>query len=191
MGKFLGVGKDQWHNEFFASDVWQYAFYDKTFMMNHTIPMAHFHLLYEASLSGEWEKNPYPYVTPAGFDKHASVNLSKFRNSFEKPGVPHADSCWALRTDMPVVSNMSGTQKEYVVSFWRELTSPSDVRCTLYIYDAETKETIEPWKSQLQDAKPYPGYSYRYFRRTVQSFDDILKRLNCTPSGLRNGTYFC
>lgn len=188
---FLGVSKELWPTEFNASDIWQYTFFDNSFMMNHTIPAAKFHLKYEASLNRVWEKNPYPYVTPAGFDKNASVDLSKFRNYFDPPGTPLPDSCWALRTDMPVVSNHTGTSKEYVVSFWRELTSPSDIRCTLYVYDAKTNETIEPWKSQMQDAKPYPGYSYRYFRRTVQSFDDIQKRLWCAPTGLRDGTYFC
>jgi hypothetical protein len=189
--KFLNVKPAEWPNEFHASDIWQYAFYDKSFIMNHTIPMAKFHLLYEASLTGQWEKNPYPYVTPAGFDKHAAVNLSTFRNVFEKPGVPHKDSCWALRTDMPVVSNFSGKPREYIVSFWRELRTPQDIMATLYVYDAKTGDTIEPWKSQLQDAKPFPGYSYRYFHRTVQSFEDVEKRLKCAPTGERAGTYFC
>jgi hypothetical protein len=189
--KFLNVAPDQWANEFNASDIWQYAFQETTFVMNHTIPGANFHLLYEASLENKWEHNPYPYVTPAGFDRHVSVNLSTFRNVFEKPGVPHPDSCWALRTDMPVVSNLIGVQKEYVVSFWRELRTPEDVMCTLYVYDAKTGEKIEPWKSQMRDVKPFPGYSYRYFRRTVQSFDDVLKRLKCVPTGKSPGTYFC
>jgi len=189
--KFLNVKPDQWPNEFNASDIWQYVFYDETFIMNHTIPKANFHLLYEASLSGRWEKNPYPYVTPAGFDPKVAVNLSTFRNTFEKPGVPHRDSCHALRTDMPVVSNFTGTKREYIVSFWRELRTPIDIMATLYVYDAKTGETLEPWKSQMKDAKPFPGYSYRYFRRTVQSFDDVEKRLKCAPTGERSGTYFC
>jgi hypothetical protein len=188
---FLGVDQAHWNDEFNASDIWQYSFYDETFIMNHTIPMVGFHLLYEASLKGVWEKNPYPYVTPAGFDKHAAVDLSNFRNVFEKPGIPHADSCWALRTDMPVVSNHTGKLKEYIVTFWRELTTPSDMRATLHIYDAKTMDIIEPWKSQLQDASPTPGFSYRYFRRTVQSFEDVVKRWKCRPTGEREGTYFC
>jgi len=188
---FLHVDKVHWHDEFFASDIWQYVFYDNTFVMNHTIPKASFHLLYEAGLSGKWEKNPYPFVTPAGFDKHAAVNLSTFSNIFEQPGVPHPDSCWALRTEMPVVNNITGTPKEYIVKFWREMTSPSDIRCTLTVYDAKTKETIEPWRSQMQDVKPYPNYAYRYFRRTVQSFPDVVKRLPCQATGERDGTYFC
>lgn len=171
--EFLGVRKELWPTEFNASDIWQYTFFDTTYMMNHTIPASKFHVKFEVNTTGVWEKNPYPYVTPAGFDKNASVDLSKVRNIFDKPGIPHPDSCWALRTDMPVVSNRTGKQKEYIVSFWRELTSPSDIRCTLYIYDAVTNETIEPWKSQMKDAKPFPGYSYRYFRHTVQSFSDI------------------
>jgi len=188
---FLHVDKAHWYDEFHASDIWQYVFYDNSFIMNHTIPKAGFHLLYEASLSGEWEKNPYPYVTPAGFDPHAKVNLSTFRNVFEEPGFPHPDSCHALRTEMPVVNNITGVQKEYIVKFWRELTTPSDMRCTLTVYDAKTGETIEPWATQLKDAKPFPNYAYRYFRRTVQSFEDVVKRLPCQPTGERNGTYFC
>lgn len=189
--KFLNVAPDKWPDEFNASDIWQYVFYDDSFIMNHTIPKAGFHLLYEASLSGKWEKNPYPYVTPSGFDKHVAVNLSTFRNEFEKPGIPHKDSCWALRTDMPVASNFTGEEREYIVRFWRELRTPEDIMATLYVYDAKTGETIEPWKSQMKNAKPFPGYSYRYFRRTVQSFEDIEKRLECAPTGVRPGTYFC
>jgi len=189
---FLHVDKSHWDDEFHASDIWQYVFYDKTFIMNHTIPKANFHLLYEAGTEGTWEKNPYPYVTPAGFDpKAGSVNLSKFLNVFEPPGVPHVDSCHALRTEMPVVNNITGEPKEYIVKFWRELTTPSDMRCTLTIYDAKTKETIEPWATQMKDTKPFPNYAYRYFRRTVQSFEDVVKRLNCRATGERDGTYFC
>lgn len=188
---FLGVDKVHWADEFNASDIHQYAFFDETFIMNHTIPLTNFHLLFEASLSGEWEKNPYPQVTPAGLDPHAAVHLTDFRNVFEKPGVPHPDSCWALRTDMPVVQNQSGVMKEYIVSFWRELTSPIDMRCTLHVTDAKTKEIIEPWASKMKDAKPFPDYSYRYFRKTVQSFQDTLKRLPCAATGERDGTYFC
>jgi len=189
---FLHVDKSHWDDEFHASDIWQYVFYEDTFIMNHTIPKANFHLLYETSLKGDWVKNPYPYVTPAGFDpKAGSVKLSNFKNVFEKPGVPHRDSCWALRTEMPVVNNITGTPKEYVVKFWREMTSPSDMRCTLTVYDAKTKETIEPWATQMKDTKPFPNYAYRYFRRTVQSFEDVLKRLPCRATGEREGTYFC
>jgi len=187
---FLGVDRSHWPDEFHTSDIHQYAFYDKTFIMNHTIPLSNFHLLYEAGLEGKWEHNPYPQVTPAGLDPHSAVNLTTFRNAFESPGVPHPDSCWALRTDMPVVQNKSGVLKEYVVSFWRELTSPIDMRCTLHVYDATTNKTIEPWASKL-DSKPFPGYSYRYFRKTVQSFGDALQRLPCVATGERNGTYFC
>lgn len=188
---FLGVNRSHWADEFNASDIHQYVFYDTTFIMNHSIPLTHFHLLYEAGLSGKWEKNPYPQVTPAGLDPHAAVKLSDFRNTFEAPGSPHPDSCWALRTDMPVVQNKSGHLKEYIVSFWRELTSPSDMRCTLFVYDADSKQTIEPWATQMQESKPFPGYSYRYFRKTVQSFPDAARRLPCAPTGNRSGTYFC
>eukprot|EP00440_Ansanella_granifera_P017318 gb/GFBE01018809.1/.p1 GENE.gb/GFBE01018809.1/~~gb/GFBE01018809.1/.p1 ORF type:complete len:266 (+),score=64.65 gb/GFBE01018809.1/:1-798(+) len=188
---FLGVDKKHWNDEFKASDIHQYAFIDDYFIMNHTIPLTNFHLLYKASLSGKWEKNPYPQVTPAGMDPHAAVNLSNFRNVFEEPGAPHPDSCWAMRTDMPVVQNKSGVLKEYIVSFWRELTSPIDMRCTLHVKDAKTGEVIEPWATQMKDSKPFPNYSYRYFRKTVQSFVDAAKRLPCAPTGEQNGTYFC
>merc|ERR1712113_1320496 len=99
---FLGVDKEHWPDEFNASDIHQYAMFEDTFIMNHTIPLTHFSLLYEANLTGVWDKNPYPQVTPAGLDPKASVNLTKFRNEFEQPGFPHPDSCWAMRTDMPV-----------------------------------------------------------------------------------------
>lgn len=188
---FLGLPKSDWYNEFHTSDVHQYAMYENTFIMNHTIPLTHFHVLFEAGLTGKWEKNPYPAPTPQGLDpSKVKVNLTNFRNVFEKPGVPHSDSCWALRTDMPVVNNATGTPKEYLVTFWRELTSPIDMRCTLYITDPTTGSIIEPWATEMKDAKPFPGYSYRYFRKTVQSFDDALKRLNATPTGLRQDTYF-
>jgi len=189
---FLQVDKSHWYDEFHASDIWQYAFYDNTFIMNHTIPKTNFHLLYETSLKGDWVKNPYPCVTPAGFDPKAGhVKLSSFRNFFEKPGRPHPDSCWALRTEMPVVTNITGEPIEYVVKFWREMTSPSDMRCTLTVYDASTGETIEPWATKMKDTKPFPNYAYRYFRHTVQSFGDIVKRLPCRPTGVRKDTYFC
>ena len=49
----------------------------------------------------------------------------------------------------------------YVNTFWRGLVSPTLAKFTLVISD-ENFEPIEPWKSQ--------GYSYRWFRRAVQSF---------------------
>merc|ERR1712232_97951 len=127
-------------------------------IMNHTIPLTNFHLLYEANLTGVWDKNPYPQVTPAGLDPKARVNLTSFRNEFEKPGVPHPDSCWAMRTDMPVAKKNEKTGKvdRYMVKFWRELTSPIDMRCTLHVMDAATDKPIEPWASQMKDAKPFP-----------------------------------
>ncbi|CAE8712259.1 unnamed protein product, partial [Polarella glacialis] len=105
---FLGVDRSHWPEEFAASDIHQYAFFEKTFIMNHTIPLTNFHLLFEVGTENKWEKNPYPQVTPAGLDPHAGVKLTDFRNAFEQPGVPHEDSCWALRTDMPLVQNKSG-----------------------------------------------------------------------------------
>jgi len=188
---FLGMDKSHFPEEFNASDIHQYDFFDRTFIMNHTIPSINFHLLYEASLEDRWEKNPYPHVTPSGLDPNASVDLTTFKNTFERPGKPHPDSCWAMRTDMPVQKNISGVMKEFIVTFWRELTSPIDMRCTLHVWDAASKKVIDPWASEMQDSKPFPGYSYRYFRKTVQSFADAVTRLPCIPTGLRNGTFFC
>jgi len=188
---FLGVDKSHWNDEFNASDIHQYVFYDTTFIMNHTIPLTNFHLLYEAPLGKQWTKNQYPTVTPAGMDPKAAQNLTVWRNYFEQPGQPHADSCWALRTEMAVAHKVNGEWKSFVVVFWRELTSPIDMRATLHVFDNSTGQVIEPWATQMKDSKPFPDFSYRYFRKTVQSFGDAAERLPCAPTGKRNGTYFC
>lgn len=188
---FLGVDKAHWNDEFNASDIHQYVFYDNSFIMNHTIPLTNFHLLFEAPLGKEWTKNKYPTVTPAGMDPKAAQNLTVWRNYFEQPGFPHADSCWALRTDMAAAHKVNGEWKSFVVVFWRELTSPIDMRATLHVFDNSTGQVIEPWATKMKDSKPFPNFSYRYFRKTVQSFGDAAQRLPCAPTGLRDGTYFC
>lgn len=188
---FLGVDKSHWSEEFNASDIHQYVFYDTTFIMNHTIPVTDFHLLFEGALGKAWSKNQYPTVTPAGMDPKAAQNLTVWRNYFEQPGTPHADSCWALRTDMAVAHKVDGKYKSFLVTFWRELTSPIDMRATLHVIDNSTGQVIEPWATQMKDSKPFPDFSYRYFRKTVQSFDDAATRLPCAPTGKRAGTYFC
>ena len=185
--EFLQVPKAAWPAEFHATDMHQYAFADTadphTFVMNHTIPKTGFHLLFESDITGKWVHNPYPTVTPAGFDPHtAKVNLSTWRNALDDG--PVGKSCTALRTDMPVVVKdpATGNQTEHVVVFWRELTSPTSLTVSLYVTDTEG-HIEEPWKSN--------GLSLRYFRRAVQSFPDAKLRLNCSDTGIGDGTKFC
>lgn len=208
--EFLNVNKKDWPAEFHATDMHQYIFFTNAsgifYIMNHTIPSSGFHLLFEADSNGQWRPNPYPVLTPAGFDpSSAKVDLKKVRYLFEEPGVPFADSCYAWRCDMPMVKNVTIggklVEKEFVVSFWRELTSPTEMRCTLYITEADTGESIAPWTEPgygLKPADAIPGHpkrlSYRYFRKTVQSLGDALERLPCKASGLAedNGQHeFC
>jgi len=181
--EFLNVSKATWPDEFNCSDIHQYTFKeDGTYVMNHTIPKTGFHLLFEAHANGQWEKNPYPAVTPSGFDNHTAANLSKWRNSLDNG--PLGKSCTALRTDMLVVNKDPKTGKfvQHIETFWRELTSPSMMKASLYVTDIHGN-AIEPWKSK--------GFSNRYFRKTVQSFNDAALRLPCMPTGLGNGTQFC
>jgi hypothetical protein len=196
--KFLNVSADAWDDEFNSSDIHQYIFdlEKNEFVMNHTIPASGFSLLFNASLSNEWEENPYPAPTPAGFDPNISTNFSTWRNKIDKgPGSwpykvdgdsPDGNSCWSLKTHMPQPRNETqpdGSIKTvmYYNTFWRELVSPILARYTLMLAD-ENFEPIEPWKSQ--------GYSYRWFRRTVQTMDDVVKRLPCKESGYE-GELFC
>lgn len=201
--KFLNVSPDQYDNEFNSSDIHQYAFdLDKDpnlFIMNHTIPASGFNLKFQTKMNWEWNDNPYPAPTPAGFDPNISAaNFTTWRNKIDngpnrnnKPGnvegdAEHGCSCWALKTQMPQPRDEpqeDGTLKTvmYYNTFWRELLSPTYARYTLQISDANM-DPIEPWKSQ--------GYSYRFFRRTVQSFDDVVKRLPCHESGYE-GEKFC
>eukprot|EP00415_Alexandrium_ostenfeldii_P001237 UN1237 len=180
---FLNVSKESWPDEFNCSDIHQYSFKeDGTYVMNHTIPKTGFHLIFKAHATDEWEKNPYPSVTPAGFDKHAAVNLSDWRNAIDAG--PLGKSCSALRTDMPVAKKdpKTGKTMEHIVTFWRELTSPSFMQASLHVTDMDGK-LIEPWKSK--------GLSYRYVRKTVQSFPDAALRLPCVATGIEDGTQFC
>jgi len=199
--EFLNVSADQYDNEFNSSDIHQYTFdLDKNlFIMNHTIPASGFNLLFQTNMSWEWNDNPYPAPTPAGFDPDISAaNFTTWRNKidfgpdqFNHPGnverdEEHGNSCWALKTQMPQPRNETqadGTIKTvmYYNTFWRELLTPTYARYTLQISDANF-EPIEPWKSN--------GYSTRYFRRTVQTFDDVVKRLPCHESGFE-GEQFC
>jgi hypothetical protein len=206
--EFLNVSKDAYDAEFHATDMHQYIFWTNAsgmfYIMNHTIPSSGFHLLFEADANGVWRKNPYPVLTPAGFDpSSAKVDLQKVRYVIEEPGIPFADSCWSWRTDMPMVVNRTENGKvtptEFVVSFWRELTSPTDMRCTLYIVKGDTYESIAPWSEAgygLTPSDAIPGapkrLSYRYFKKTTQSFADAEKRLSCEKSGIAGDHHkFC
>lgn len=206
--EFLKINKSAWPAEFHASDIHRYSFWQNAsglfYIMNHTIPASGFHLLFEANSNGEWMKNPYPVLTPAGFDPHgAKVNLLDVRYAFEEPGIPFDDSCHAWRCDMPIVQNVSVGGKivptEFIVSFWRELTSPTEMRCTLYITEANTGKTLSPWNEAGYGPVPssqIPGkpqrLSYRYFRKTVQSFEDVEKRLPCVKTGIPGDDHqFC
>merc|ERR1719247_2511929 len=85
--EFLNVDKKSWPAEFHATDMHQYVFWENSsgtfYQMNHTIPASGFHLLFEADANGQWRKNPYPVLTPAGFDPHsAKVDLKKVRYVF-------------------------------------------------------------------------------------------------------------
>lgn len=169
--------------EYHCSDIHQYIFTDKTFIMNHTIPLVNFSLKFEAGTEGKLEKNPYPAPTPQGFDPRvAKVNLTNWRNAIDTG--PFGKSCSALRTEMvSAVAREDDPKKfdEYWVIFWRELVTPTYMKASLYVTDPEGNK-IGPWKSG--------GYSYRYFRKTVQSFEDTTKRLSCQESGF-HGTEFC
>merc|ERR1711924_307286 len=115
--------------------------------------------------------------TPAGFNPHPlKYNMTLWSNWIKEPGSPFAGSCWAMRTQNRGIYNDTGRLSELVVDFTGELTSPYEWRYSLHVWDWSTGETIEPWKSQLQDAKPYPGVSYRYFKKAVQSFTDAEAR---------------
>jgi len=196
---FLNVTADEWDDEFNSSDIHQYSFdlEKDIFIMNHTIPASGFNLLFKTSMGWDWNTNPYPAPTPAGFDPDISAaNFTTWRNKIDfGPGswphnvdgdAPDGNSCWALKTQMPQPRNETqpdGTIKTvmYYNTFWRELVSPTLARYTLQISDANF-EPVEPWKSK--------GYSYRWFRRTVQTMGDVVKRLPCMESGFE-GEQFC
>lgn len=198
--EFLKVNKKEWPAEFDATDMHQYSFWTNSsgifYIMNHTIPASGFHLLFEAGSNGKWQKNPYPVLTPAGFDpSSAKVDLKGVRYVFEEPGVPFAESCHAWRCDMPMVQNVTVdgkiVAKEFIVTFWRELVSPTSMRCTLYITEAQAGESIAPWNKPgygLPPSEKIQGrpkrLSYRYFQQTTQSMTDALKRLPCKKTGM-------
>lgn len=169
--------------EYHCSDIHQYVFSDTTFIMNHTIPLTNFSLRFEASTLGVWEKNPYPQLTPAGFDPRvAKANTTTWRNTIDSG--PDGTSCSALRTEMGLVlADKDDPKKFHIlgVIFWREMVSATLMKASLYVADAEGKK-LEPWASK--------GFSYRYFRKTVQSFDDSAQRLPCLPTGY-GATEFC
>lgn len=185
--KFLGLVESAWPTERNTSDIHEYHMDKdgKFFVMNHTIPLSNFHLLFKAELGTpsskpEWKQTPYMMPTPAGFNPHPlKYNMTLWRNFIEEPGTPFPESCYAMRTQSRGIYNESGVLSELVVDFTGELLSPYEWRYSLHVWDWKTGETIEPWKSQLTDAKPYPGVSYRYFKKAVQSFADAEARHSC------------
>merc|ERR1712045_272211 len=108
--EFLNISKEALPDEFNSTDFHQYIFdLDKNmFFMNHIIPASNFSLKFNASLSFDWEPNPYPTVTPSGFDNGSFPELTSWRNRIDKgPGswpfkadedAPDGTSCYALRT---------------------------------------------------------------------------------------------
>lgn len=192
---FLGVPADLWPIEYNATDVHEYIFFDEgentSFIMNHTIPASvagseAFHLQFQASVDDIWQPNPYPRPTPGGLDPGAmKVNFSTFRNAFDDgPGEPYPrdTACLPWRTDMPVVSNFTGKPTEYIVVFWRLITSPVDMHVVLKVTDPQGN-IIEPWKSK--------GFSLRYFKKARQSYSDAVNRYKCTPSPVNPARDFC
>lgn len=196
---FLNVSEDAWDDEFNSTDIHQYAFdvEKNIYVMNHTIPATNFSLLFNATLDWKFVTNPYPAPTPAGFDPSQTTSFTTWRNKIDfGPGKKPADnvshdvhdgnSCWALKTQMPQPRNETqpdGSIKTvmYYNTFWRELVSPTLAKFSLVLAD-EHFRPIEPWASQ--------GYSYRWFRRAVQTMDDVKKRLPCKDTGLQ-GEKFC
>lgn len=185
---FLEVPEASRPDEYNCSDIHQYIFTEKTFAMNHTIPHTNFSLQFESGTEGEWVKNPYPALTPAGFDPRvAKVNLTTWRNAWDDG--PRGKSCEAsaLRTEMPVVKNITDAsgrkvKAEFITVFWRELETPNFMKASLYV--KHTNGTLlEPWASK--------GFSYRYFRKTVQSFGDSARRLPCVPAKVNPKLSFC
>ena len=123
---------------------------------------------------------PCTQPTPAGFDPQPlTLNITLWRNFLEEPGEPFPESCHALRTQTRGIYNDSGAVSEVVVDFTGELTSPYEWRYSLHVWNWTTGETLEPWKSQLKDAKPYPDVSYRYFEKATQSYGDATARNPC------------
>jgi len=198
--EFLGLAKSAWPTERHTSDIHEYvmAADGKSYVMNHSIPLSKFHLFFKAQLGTEadkpdWTPTPYVVPTPSGFNPHPlKYNMTLWRNFLEPPGSPFPESCWALRTQNRGIYNNSGVLSELVVDFTGELTSPTEWRYSLHVWDFKTGDTIEPWKSQMQDAKPHPGVCFRYFKKAVQSFGDAEARNACQNQTLNGQTYtFC
>jgi len=198
--EFLGLPKTLWPTEAHTSDIHEFhmATDGTYYLLNHTIPLSKFHLFFKTELGTssqkpDWSTTPYLVPTPAGFDPHPlKFNFSKWRNFIEEPGTPFPDSCYALRTQNRGIYNNSGVLSELVVDFTGELTSPYEWRYSLHVWDFKTGEIIEPWRSQMTDAKPYPGVSYRYFKKPVQSFADAEARNPCQNMTLEGQTFqFC
>lgn len=131
-------------------------------------------------------------TTIHGYGKHVKINMTHWRNWIEDPGKPFPESCYALRTQNRGFYNESGVITEKVVDFTGELLSPYEWRYSLHVWDFLSGETLEPWRSQMQDVKPHPGVSYRYFKKSVQSFADAELRNPCRNLTVEGHTYeFC
>lgn len=198
--EFLGLDKSAWDIERHTSDIHEYLFAEdgSSYVMNHTIPLQDFHLTFKTEIGTpqhkpDWQPTPYAVPTPAGFDPHPlKLNMTMWRNFFEEPGKPFAESCHALRTQTRGLYNESGFISEVVVDFTGELTSPYEWRYSLHVWNYTTGEILEPWKSQMKDAKPYPDVCYRYFKKATQSFQDALAKNNCTKLSVDGTAYeFC
>ena len=195
---FLGLDPKAWPTERHTTDIHEYYMAEDYYVMNHTIPLSNFHLFFKTSLGTAaekplWTPTPYMAPTPSGFNPHPlKLNMTLWRNYIEDPGRPFPESCYALRTQTRGVYNESGVTSEVVVDFTGELTSPYEWRYSLHVWNWTTGETLEPWKSQLKSAKPYPGVSYRYFKKAIQSFTDANRRNMCQNMTLDGRAYeFC
>jgi len=197
---WLGLDPAAWPTERHTSDIHEYSMAPdgKSYVLNHTIPLSKFHLVFKTELGSAasppaWTATPYKAPTPSGFNPHPlKMNMSIWRNFIEEPGTPFPESCYALRTQTRGMYNNSGVLSEVVVDFTGELLSPHEWRYSLHVWDWGSKETLEPWKSQMQQAKPYPGVSYRYFKKAVQSFGDAEARNPCQNMTVEGESFqFC
>jgi hypothetical protein len=198
--QWLGLQKSAWPTERNTSDIHELDMSDdgRWYVMNHSIPLSKFHLKFRTAVGtaedpGEWTQTPYAMPTPAGFNPHAlKFNFTLWRNYIEEPGHPFPDSCYALRTQSRGTYNNSGVLSEQVVDFTGELLSPYEWRYSLHVWDWNSKKTIEPWLSQMEHARPYPGVSYRYFKKASQSFADAEARNACRHMTVGGEAYeFC
>lgn len=162
-----------------STDIHRYAFgrhnQQDMFHFWHEIPATKFSLEFyvdtnfTAKTIDDWEPNPYPAVTPAGFTPSLQAALTKWKNTWgpsahiESPSAQ--DPFWrdagcsrAIRTDMLVGK---GKNEIDVVSFWRELLEedPNVMLVTLYVY------RLKADRSGPDFSKPLVGPAYRYFRK--------------------------